>query len=325
MDKSAPRFQAGSMSIPEGAGDITAMCSCGDFLEIYTEHATYRVRSPESIDPGLTNPNAPWVSAKASDFGSSSKIVARVLLQGEPMIKSASLSDHVADKEDIIRQLHSCKEALLACEKVRLRVSGEIERIINKMSINGVEVEHGRHIKALPQVPNLDDDASTFLINIKRTIACICHLAPLFLPLPKRDNNLDHLKKSIGKLSNERHSTLLAAIDQFCPGSKHLIELRNYQEHPGELRTHVNNFSITANNEISYPVWFVSGKPPEPILASMNAAVDFAISLCETLLVHLIFAAMETKIPYFVQEIPDEDMESKLPIKYRLSIEISER
>lgn len=61
MEKSVPRFQAGSMSLPEGSGNITAMFSRTDLLEIYAETETYRVKSPETIDPGVKNSNASWV------------------------------------------------------------------------------------------------------------------------------------------------------------------------------------------------------------------------------------------------------------------------
>ena len=274
MDRSAPRFQAGSMSLPEGAGNITGMFFTSDFLEIYTESETYRLKSPETIDPKVTNPNAPWVSSKSSDFGSSNIIVARVLLQGSDMVGSLTTED----KDRVLRQLHTCKEALLACEKVRLRVTESAESVVNNISKNGVNLEHGRHVKNLPQVPNLEDDASSFLINIKRAIVCICYLASCLLPLPKKDNNLEHLKKSLNKLNDNRYDPLIKTIDDFIPGTKYLIELRNFQEHPGDKITYIENFTVTQKNEVGYPVWYVKGNDPESIVASMKYAVDFIVT-----------------------------------------------
>jgi len=318
MDKSAPRFQAGSMSLPEGAGNITGMFSTSDFLEIYTETETYRVKSPETIDPKVTNPNAPWVSSKSSDFGSSSIIVARVLLQGNDMVGSLTTED----KDRVLRQLHTCKEALLACEKVRLRVTEGAESIVNNISKNGVNLEQGRHVKDLPQVPNLEDDASSFLINIKRAIVCICYLANYLLPLPKKDNNLEHLKKSLSKLNDNRYDPLIKTIDGFIPGTKHLIELRNFQEHPGDKITYIENFTVTPKNEVSYPVWYVKGNDPESIVASMKYAIDFVVTLSESMLVHYLLASTKSKFPQYVEEIPEKDIDPKKPIKYRLSIDI---
>jgi len=310
------------MSLPEGAGNITGMFSCDDFLEIYTETETYRVKSPETIDPGVTNPNAPWVSSKSSDFGSSNIIVARVLLQGSDMVGAAALSGPDEDKGRILRQLLTCKEALLACEKVRLRVTESAESIVNDISQNGVNLEHGRHVKDLPQVPNLEDDASSFLINIKRAIVSVCYLASSLLPLPKRDNNLEHLKKSINKLNDNRYSQLIEAIDAFIPGTKHLIELRNFQEHPGDKITYIENFTVTPKNEVGYPVWYVKGNDPESIIASMKSVIEFVVAFSESMLAHYLLSSTKSKFPCNVEEIPEKDIDHKKPIRYRLSIDI---
>jgi hypothetical protein len=59
MDKKIlPRHAAGSFELLGGTGGITGMCSCGEFLEMYKVDKTYRVQSPEGIDPKQTNPNA---------------------------------------------------------------------------------------------------------------------------------------------------------------------------------------------------------------------------------------------------------------------------
>ena len=43
------------------------MQSCGEFLEMYKVDKTFRVKSPESIDPEETNPNAMWVTSPTDD------------------------------------------------------------------------------------------------------------------------------------------------------------------------------------------------------------------------------------------------------------------
>ena len=65
-DRRLPRDAAGSLELAGGTGGITAMCSCDEFLEVYKEDMTFRVKSPESVDPGRTNPNAPFVAAVAA-------------------------------------------------------------------------------------------------------------------------------------------------------------------------------------------------------------------------------------------------------------------
>ncbi len=53
-----PRDSAGRLDLHGGTGGITEACSCGEFLEVYKEDMTFRIRTPESIDPSRTNPNA---------------------------------------------------------------------------------------------------------------------------------------------------------------------------------------------------------------------------------------------------------------------------
>lgn len=71
IKKKLPRHGPGSMELKEGTGPITTMCSCGKFLEIYKQDMTFRVQTPESIDPHETNPNAPWVASPVANVGSS--------------------------------------------------------------------------------------------------------------------------------------------------------------------------------------------------------------------------------------------------------------
>ena len=124
------------------------------------------------------------------------------------------------------------------------------------------------------------------------------------------------------RLNDNRYSQLLNAIDAFIPGTKHLIELRNFQEHPGDKVTYIENFSVTSENEIGYPVWFVKGKNPEPIIPSMKHAIEFIISMAEAMLTHYLLASPNSDLPYCVEEIPEDKIDPKKPIRYRLSIDL---
>lgn len=325
MDKSAPRYQAGSMKLPDGAGEITTMFSCCGFLEIFTEKSSYKVLSPESIDPEETNPNTPWVTSKAYDYGSSNRVVARVLLQSEEMFKTAVLKDKDDVKQSAMQLIYECKDALLICEKISSRINKATVDIIEKIESEGLSIESGgRHINSFPQVENLEEDVTNYLINIKRAIGKICYLASIFLPLTKKDNNIEYLIKNIEKLNDKKHNKLLESLGNFKAGVKHLIDLRNNQEHPDDIRTHIENFKMTPDNKICHPVWYVTGNEAESIIAAMEAAISFVISLCETMLVHLLFICLDTRFPFIIEEIPDDKIDKKTPIKYRLSINVGQ-
>jgi hypothetical protein len=67
MRKSMPRDAGGSIEITEGTGPIRAMVSTGELLELYKVDKTFRVATPETIDPERTNPNAPFYSLNGSE------------------------------------------------------------------------------------------------------------------------------------------------------------------------------------------------------------------------------------------------------------------
>jgi hypothetical protein len=85
-----PRDGAGSFELEGGTGGITGMCACREFLEVYKEVVTFRIRTPESIDPDRTNPSAGFVVAMTDAVGSASLAVARILLQGCEMFGAAT-------------------------------------------------------------------------------------------------------------------------------------------------------------------------------------------------------------------------------------------
>lgn len=322
MKSRLPRDSAGSLDLHGGTGGITAMCSCGEFLEVYKEDVTFRVRTPESIDPDRTNPNAPFIAAVSDSVGSASPVVARVLLQGRDILEAAIFREKV-DKASVVQVLHTCKEALVVCEKVATRVASQVGTIVHDIEASGLPCDsHGRALNPFPQVSDLDSEATNFLIHAKRSIQSICRLPSIFLRISSKDNNFDALAK-----------TLTAAIGSDAPvtkfvmanasGVRYLIDLRNYQEHPGAKRTVAENFAVMPHGPISMPMWYVSGDTPRPIGEEMPAATEFLVEMAEAMLIHLVMHTVDRRFPFIIQELNATEVNPKMPIKYRLSIDIS--
>src|SRR5713226_7537575 len=108
MKSRLPRDSAGSLEFQAGTGGINAMCSCGAFLEVFKEDVTFRVSTPESVDPDRTNPDAPFVAAVSDSVGSASPAVARVLLQGRDILEAAIFGKSL-DKPGVVQALHDSK------------------------------------------------------------------------------------------------------------------------------------------------------------------------------------------------------------------------
>ncbi|QTD35575.1 hypothetical protein [Pseudomonas fluorescens] len=323
--KNSPRHGAGSMELEGGTGPITTMCSCGSFLEIYKQDKTFRVQTPESIDPDETNPNAPWVASPVADVGSNNLTVARVLLQAREML-DAAMFDEELNKEAVILHLHNCKETLLTCERLAIRLAGRIDEIIKQITEQGISTDnHGRGLNPFPQVQDLDLDCGAFLTQANRAIKLICELPAQFINLGKTDSNFDHLSKRLSNTLGEE-SPISHFVRENSGGVRYLIELRNFHEHPSKIKTVIENFRVLPDGNIQTPTWYLEGKDtatPHHIKEETAAAVDFIRDIAETMFIHLLMYRISKKFPFFIQVVPDNEIVSTLPIRYRLSIDVT--
>ncbi len=77
------------------------------------------------------------------------------------------------------------------------------------------------------------------------------------------------------------------------------------------------------NNTISVPMWYVSGNPPQALRDDMSATVEFLVQVTEVLFILLVITTVSKSIPYVVVQVEDAKVDPKMPIKYRLSVDIA--
>lgn len=315
-----PRDAAGGFKLDGGTGPITGMCNCGEFMEIYKVNTTFRIKSPEAIDPERTNPHAPWVNSIEEGVGSGHHAVARVLMQGRQLLDGGIFSPAL-EKEAIVRLLHSIKEELVACDRVASRVRNSVESIV--VQIQGSATPPQRMLSPFPQVSDLDGEATTFLIRAKRAIRLICSLPSKFIEVPDKDSNFEYLAATVkGKLGADSPVTQL--IERHADSVKHLIELRNFQEHPNSpTPTIVRNFHVTPDGAIALPEWYVTGSPSRLIHDDMSGVVPFLIVTAELLFAYLVQHAIDPKWPFVIVQIPDERQNAAAPVRLRMSMDMS--
>lgn len=330
MDKKiSPRHAAGSFELQGGTDGVTRMCSCGEFLEIYKIDKTYRVQSPESIDPEQTNPDAMWVITPISDVGSQHPIVSRILLQGLDILKAACFQREI-DKSVVISLLHSCKEDLLVCDQISKRIGAEENEIILKVQARGVTSEKGRALNPFPHVQNLTNECDNFLIKANRVIKHICSLPFIFFALKEEDNNFDHLAIRLAPVLGNDNQFLKEFILPNAPHIKRIIELRNFREHQKDKKTLkdkktiVKNFGLTPDNKrITVPQWYMTEEEPSSIKEEMEIIVNYLLEIAEAMLIGLVMATVKKEIPFMIEKIKDSELNRETPIKYRLSIDLN--
>lgn len=310
------------MELVEGTGGITDMCPCGEFLEIYKEDVTFRLHTPETIDPDRTNPNAPVAAMVADTVGSAHPVVARVLLQGRDLIESGAFTSPV-DKDAVVIRLHEIKEHLVVCSKAAEILCSRLDEINAKVQTDGVRVGGGGcMLPSVPQVPDLESVVTQFLIAAKRSVKAMCSLPSFFIFLDGSDNNFDHLGARLARHLGE-DAPLSVFVRENAGAPRYLIELRNGQEHPkAGSRLQVENIRVLPDGSLRAPAWFQTGGDPRPIRVEMASAVDVLTEIAEWLFLHLISHALDPKWPFVIQELQGNEIDPKKPIRYRLGVNL---
>jgi hypothetical protein len=316
-----PRDAGGSFKLDGGTGPLTGMCNCVDFMEVYKVDTTFRIKSPESIDPERTNPHAPWVNSIEEGVGSAHHAVARVLMQGRQLL-DGGIFNPAPDKDAVVRLLHAIKEELVACDKVATRVRNIVESIAAQIQ-SQAPASPPRMLSPFPQIADLDGEATAFLIRAKRAVRLMCSLPSKFIDVPDKDSNFEFLGATVkAKLGVDSPVTQL--IENHADAVKHLIELRNFQEHPSSTKsTVVNNFRVLPDGRIGLPEWYVTDSQARLIHEDMNGAVAFLIVTAELLLAYLVQHVIDPKWPLVIVQIPEEQQDAAAPVRLRVSMDMS--
>lgn len=291
---------------------------------MYKQDKAFDIRTPESIDPGETNPNAPWVTSSVADVGSSRLSVERVLLQARGMLDAAMI-DGSFDKTSVLASLHSCKEALVSCEILARRVCGSILDITGQINNNGIPTDQGHGLNPFAQVASLQLDCGAFLVHVNRAIKIVCELPMLFLELDRKDSNFDYLARRLTDVIGANEP-----LTEFVRGNsesvKYLIDLHNFHEHPGATRTIIHNLRVLPNGQIQVPMWEMAGENTTPAQAmglELPAAIDFVRDIAEAMFMYLLLRRLSPAFPYYIEQVAEDDIDPALPIRHRLSIDFS--
>ncbi len=70
-------------------------------------------------------------------------------------------------------------------------------------------------------------------------------------------------------------------------------------------------------------MWHVSDEVPRPIKEDMDAANHFLLQVAEAMLIHLVMHSLSKTFPFVIEEIPEDRIDEKIPVKYRLSVDVS--
>jgi hypothetical protein len=319
-----PRDNPGSFKVPSTKdGAIQRLVPLGDHMEIYTPEETFRMQTPESIDPGRTNPNAMFVNVKIADVGSSSPIIARTLLMANEMLHDRTILREDANREAVLKLMHRIKTSLLHCEQA----SDELIKSVHAQCEIFAQTEQAaasRTYANFPMVADVDAKVTAFLIPARRVITDICQIPQHFWKLGSTHSNLDYLlNKEIAPLLGEEHH-MVQWFRKMVPAVTRIVDFRNGQEHVGTtkgLPLMIKNFEMLPTNEVHVPVWYLEGGRPCSIAEEMPRMFDELLHFAETMFVACVEANLPTFPPMVLQI--NEKPDPLCPILYTLVIDAS--
>lgn len=317
LRKRLPRDMANSFDLPESTGAVMRMVSGHNFLEVYTVSGTYRMQTPDNLDPDRKIPNMPWALKKVADVGASNLIVARVYLQAHDIMRQ--LVDPVplrcGDPKRLFRYIHTCKEELLACEAAHQAIEHEHVRVVEE--IKSGKVQQKGNVIECPQIPELERLATNFIAAAKRAAQATGEVFnEFFRPVkPVKNGNFLYAIKHL-EAHTHPNQDYLKWLLKASPVVKTIVDLRNAQEHPTEeRRTLIENIHVTPDGFVG-PTWRLTPGAPRSILPEMNRTLRFLVQFAE---LSFLFGFMENvnlPMPVRTVEIPAEMRDPNCPIKY---------
>ncbi len=292
------------------------MCPAVDFLEVYKIDKTFRIYTPEALDPDETDPNMHWMSKPVANVGSANKIVARIFIQASEAIKNTPVADNI-NKDDILRCMHRCKEYLLICEYKKEFICKEVDRILQMFQKGQIKKE-GNHFTNFPQVDHLEEYCGIFLNNAKLSIQTLAELINAFYKTNFDGPKFDKVFKW-SRTALKHNNDFVQFLKDIQPGLKYIVDLRNAQEHPKKDRKLViENFTLKPGNEISLPLWYLTGEKPLAVHSDVTEIVDFLVVVIENTFLYCLMDNIDSSFPFIVRSIDDSALDPICPIKYRV-------
>lgn len=316
-----PRHRGGHLELKGGTGGIIGMYGLKDFIEVYKSDHTFRIQTPEILDPEETVPDIPWVVSDIPKIGSANPIVARVFIQSADALAKKTFKTKVDDRQ-ILELMHACKEDLLVCEAIHAGLKPEALDIVGMIERKELARE-GKVLNPFPQIPDLSARATAFLTATKRACQRITAVFSEFYGVqitnPRFDKMLAHLKKQ-----RPDNSKYIQFLEENIKNITNILDLRNFQEHPAPTKkTTIRNYRLTPHG-IRPPSWHVSGNPESPMIGDMEVILDFMVYFSETNFFYCLLDNLGGRIPWRLVELPDDKRNKDCPVRYKLEIDISQ-
>jgi len=193
---------------------------------------------------------------KILDIGAKSPYLARVILQFEPMIKSAIADEDTQNK--LIKHIWKMNKELVACSTIFKSLKQEVNTLALTCNDIMAQSKGKATTPELPQVIDLEDRVNTFFITGNKflvdTFKIFVILFDMTVAKNKESSFKDH-SRWIGSHFGTTHN-LAQIIEQDMSWIILLSEASSAIENPSKKdKIEIKNFSLIKGNKFIFPSW----------------------------------------------------------------------
>ncbi|MFH6839476.1 hypothetical protein [Providencia sp. 2024EL-00732] len=309
-----------SFGLPEDeTGDILAMVNLGDIMEVFTENSTFKMVSPDTLDPDRKHQETPWIYTKTSHFGASNELVANTILLANEFLEQLFSIDS-PKRLVIIQKVRDIRNVLLEYLCSLISFTEKLKEEIDKYDFNKNEM-NGRAHAYFPQIKNIDGIATELLITAKRCIQEISVLVNCFITLKAKHGRIDKLLSEI-ESEHDNANELIEVLRNNLAMCEYIFSLRNSQEHAAttDKPLIVKNFNIENGLDLSLPKWGIKNDALNFIHIQANEILNFLITFFEEVFLACIILTLPN-FPVYKIYFNDAPKKEK-PIRYCLNLSI---
>lgn len=316
MDKVGKRYAAGTISLQGGSGGILAMCSCRDFMEVYKKDKTFRVETPESIDPDELDLDMGFTVKEIKGVGCANQIIARLMVQSNDAMRIMAVDE---DKKILVMSsLCECKDLMISCEKIYNEIKNSNDEAFKILSSQ----KYGRVINPFPQIDNLEEHCSRFLANAKLYLRRLIDLYNIFYDEKIEEVYFNKISSELEKKYGAENIIHLL-ISNNHEMIKKIIDYRNRSEHPNP-KLIIKNIALLPGQKIQVPIWYIEGQQSKnSIIVEMESIIEFLLEFGELFLLYCCFDRNKSWIKYKIIQIQKCERDIDCPKRFNVEIDCS--
>jgi hypothetical protein len=311
---------------------IVMMKEIDDKLFSFKTESVYEVQPAEGIDPENKHPDTSHTYKKVLDIGTKSPYLARVILQFEPIIKSAIVDENIQNR--LIKHIWEMNKELVTCCKIFESLKEEVNILAPKCNDIVQQSKERATTPALPQVIDLENRVNTFFTSGKKFLIETFKIFVILFNMTVAKNKEASFKSHSRWIGNHFGTThnLAQIIEQDITWIRLLSESRNALEHPSQKnRVEIKNFTLIPGNKFIFPAWSynLSDKKLGEV-NNLNLVNDLDVFLDNMLCFfeEIMLQSIQQKLNennntlLYLEKLKEEKIDATCPIQYGITYKV---